>query len=50
MICVLLCCYTVQTEVGATLYIIQQIYVSVYALGGRISHTESSVNGHESLN
>jgi len=30
-------------------YVIRQMYVSVYALGGRISHNESSEDGHESF-
>jgi hypothetical protein len=34
---------------GPTLFVIQQIYMSVYALVGRISRNELSVHGHESF-
>jgi len=33
----------------ATLFIVKQIYISVYALVCRISHNESSVHGHKSF-
>jgi len=31
------------------LFILEQIYISVYALVGRISYNESSAHGHEQL-
>jgi hypothetical protein len=41
--------YFIKNSVASSLFVLQQIYVSVYVLVGFISLDESSVHGHESL-
>jgi hypothetical protein len=41
--------YCIVNGIASYIFIIQYIYISVYALFGHISHNKSSVHGHESF-